>query len=496
MRMKKSVLLAVGAVLSWGCTEPVEKAADACGEDVRPFPVAEARHVFEEMLADHVRTRAEAEESGFFEPGDIEPVWAEAQEVPAEEFARVDVPVDATYGFFRFVSREESDTLDLAAVPRTLVVMKDPDSDRRSVYFCHYIADNDFARWYADRPQREWVDGQAKNYFSGIVLYTTLAGRIAAAGRCDHGRLTKGIFFGAPSLDREEALDRFSDLLGITYIARSRSAALTKGVNDNNMIEEVVILGPKKEEEDPFVHFDRTPEVPQIRLGRGGGGSGGGGSGGGSGGSGSSNGRAEAGQSGPSSPCPKLQTKDADVIMTLNELDKDCMAFTLFRALQPYVTVVPNAIAGSGCKTTIEYSLNGDQITHQQFKLELGTDLKDIALLEEIIHIYQYTGRMNTPEDRLNIEVEAKLGWYMYRERINKLDDISRAVGGDSGIIAFDKLGKCYKEKDFGSSEFYEAYNAAIVSLRNIGAYRDETKYMADPNACHFQNLEKLMKNC
>ena len=269
-------------------------------------------------------------------------------------------------------------------------------------------------------------------------------------------------------------------------------------MNDNNPIEVVVILGPKKKEEDPFGDYDWSSGVPPIHhYGGGSGGSDsgsdgdgdywGGNRGGGTGGD---------GQSGSSSPCPKLQTKDADVIMTLNELDKDCMASTLFRALQPYVTVVPNAIAGSGCKTTIEYSLNGDQITHQQFKLELGTDLKDIALLEEIIHIFQYTGRMNTPEDRLNIEVEAKLGWYMYRQRIDKLDDISRAVGGKKGMDAFDKLSEFYEQKNFSSSGFYEAYNAAIVSLRNIGTYRDETKYMADPNACHFQNLEKLMKNC
>jgi hypothetical protein len=64
------------------------------------------------------------------------------------------------------------------------------------------------------------------------------------------------------------------------------------------------------------------------------------------------------------------------------------------------------------------------------------------------------------------------------------------------GTDAFRRLSECYKEKDFSSSGFFEAYNAAVSALRNVRAYSNEAEYMVDPNACNFPNLEKLMKDC
>ena len=468
---------AVGAVLLFGCAEPVEKSADTGNSDARTLSVAEARSIFEDAVVGLACSRAELENLGFFKPGDIDPVWSKAREVAAGEFMRVDVPVDATYGFCRFVFCEETEVFDLVMIPRTLVVMKDPDSERQSVYFCHYIADDDFADWYADRPQQEWIDGQAKNYFSGIVLYTTLSGRIAAVGRYDHGRLGEGLFFGASSLDREKILDRFGALFGIAYIARNRIAGFTRGVNDNNMIEEVIILGPPKEGEDSSGDFDWEPGVPPIRDD--------GSSHGGGGGNGNS-----------SSPCPKVQTNDDKVIALLRELDGDCMASALFKSIKPYVKIVSDAGFGSGCKTTVRNIYYSSTVPVQEFTIELGPVLKDISLFEELIHVYQYTGSPNMKDDRINFEVEAKLGWYMYRVRIGCFDGIAGALGGKDGIMVFDRLSKYFVSKDFESSGFYEAYDAAVSALRGIKAYSDETKYPLNRTARNFRNLEQLMKNC
>lgn len=346
------MILAFGAVLLCGCSEPAARRADTADLSGGSFPVAEARSIFEEALAPRVRSRAESgpEDAGFFALGEVAPAWSEAREVPAGDFARVDVPVDAACDFYQFVSREESDTLDVVAIPRTLVVMKDPASGMESVYFCLYVADAEFAAWCAGRPRSEWIDGKAKNGFTGIVLYTTLSGRIVAAGRYDYGRLEGSVFFGDFASDREGALIRFSDLLGITCIARGRAAQATRGVNDDNQIQEVIILGPKKEV-DPFEGLDWEPGIRPI-LGDEDGCRGGGGGGGISGGS-------------TTSPCEKLYTNDSEVVAILNDLNKDCMGATLLRTLKPYVTVVPRAISGSECKTTIEYSFEGDQIKHQ-----------------------------------------------------------------------------------------------------------------------------------
>ena len=481
--MKTAMILAFGAALLCGCSEPAARRADTADLSGGSFPVAEARSIFEEALAPRVRSRAESgpEDAGFFAPGEVAPAWSEAREVPAGEFARVDVPVDAACDFYRFVSREESDTLDVVAIPRTLVVMKDPASGMESVYFCLYVADAEFAAWCAGRPRSEWIDGKAKNGFTGIVLYTTLSGRIVAAGRYDYGRLEGSVFFGDYASDREGALIRFSDLLGITCIARGRAAQATRGVNDDNQIQEVIILGPKKEV-DPFEGLDWEPNVRPI-LGDEDGCRGGGGGGGISGGS-------------TTSPCPKLQTSDPEVIAILKELGEDCMGATLFRTLKPNVKIVSNTKSGSGYRIAVKCYREDGEIIHQEFTIELGAVLKDIAVFEELIHVYQYTDRSNASEDRLNIEIEAKLGWYMYRQRIGDVSDISGALGGPKGLNAFGELSNYYKEKDFGSSDFYEVYNAAASALRNIRAYGNEAEYMVDPNACNFPNLEKLMKDC
>lgn len=488
--MKKTMLLAAGALLLSGCADRLERAAGSGESSVGSFPVEEARALFEEVLAGPAGSRAEEEPQnlGFFMPGDVEPSWAEAREVPVEEFARVDVPVDASYEFFRFVAREETDLLDLVAIPRTLVVMKDPGSDRRAVYFCHYLADDDFADWYAARPRQEWIDGPAKKHFTGIVLYTTMEGRIAAAGRCDHGRVEEGIFFGAWASEREAALDRFADLLGFTYVARCRTG-MTRGVNDNNPIDLVVIIGERQKPEDPFGDFDwdlELPPIPEHSLR--GGSSGGGG--------GSSSGTDGGGTGSSTSPCPKVQTKDDGVLSVLRELDKDCMGATLFKSLSPRINVIPDAGFGSGCRTIVRNTSYWSSVPVQEFTIELGSLLKDVALLEELIHVYQYTGRPNMKDDRMNFEVEAKLAWYMYRQRIGNMEGISGALGGRNGIKEFDRLSKCYKKKDLSSPEFYDAYDAAVGTLRNIRAYSDAEKYPVNRNARNFENLEKLMKNC
>lgn len=131
--MKTTMILAFGAALLCGCTEVADRAADAADSSCVSFPVAEARGLFEEAFASRSNTRAESgpDDARFFAPGEVEPVWGEAREVPAGDFARVDVPVDATSGFYRFVPREGTDLLDEAAIPRTLAVMKDPAGERR-----------------------------------------------------------------------------------------------------------------------------------------------------------------------------------------------------------------------------------------------------------------------------------------------------------------------------------------------------------------------------
>lgn len=489
--MKKMMLLAVGAALLQGCADPTEKGADAVRLSDEAFAVEEARCVFEAKVAARARSRAAdgEQQPGFFMPGEILPLWDEAREVPAEEFARVDVPVETTYDFFRLVPCEETGELNPVAIPRTLVVLKDPSSERRSVYFCFYIADDDFAEWYAARPRQEWIDGDAKNYFSGVILYTTLSGHIAAVGRYDHGRMEDGIFLGDSTVDKITAVTMICNMLQLTYLVRGVANPSTRTdiawELDVETVQCIAFLPKKKELFIDWIIEIKPTELPPIRR-RGGGGGGSSGSR-----SGGLNIRSLWSNS-------RILYEDNRVEDLLDDLATDCFGANLINSIDADVQIWKTF--DGDCRTQM-YSINvsdGDILYPliQYFRIEVGYNLRDVSLFEELIHVYQYSGEPNMQKDRMNREVEAKLGWFMYRERIQKVDDLANALGGDEGVDIFREISNCYRKKDFESARFYESYDAAVSILRRIEGYRDEAAYPMNPAARSFKNLETLMTDC
>lgn len=63
------------------------------------------------------------------------------------------------------------------------------------------------------------------------------------------------------------------------------------------------------------------------------------------------------------------------------------MGATLFRMLKPNVKIVSNTKSGSGYRIAVKCYREDGEIIHQEFTIELGAVLKDIAVFEELIHV-------------------------------------------------------------------------------------------------------------
>lgn len=151
---------------------------------------------------------------------------------------------------------------------------------------------------------------------------------------------------------------------------------------------------------------------------------------------------------------------------------------------------------GGVCSVKGIMDSNGEWSGHNQYTIQLNSYL-DITLLEELIHVHQYEGKRASivHEYKLNLEVEARVGWYLYRERNNNMNvnELAPYLGGKHGISAFDSLGKFYQEKDLGNWEFYSMYMNAVSCLRS--AYTEEA-YPFSEEYMNFSILDELMKNC
>ena len=60
----------------------------------------------------------------------------------------------------------------------------------------------------------------------------------------------------------------------------------------------------------------------------------------------------------------------------------------------------------------------------------------------------------------------------------------------------FDIMRSCILSNDVEHEMFPIAYEYAADALRNIKAYKDETKYRFDPNDRDLSNLLKLLEDC
>ena len=194
----------------------------------------------------------------------------------------------------------------------------------------------------------------------------------------------------------------------------------------------------------------------------------------------------------PHNPCIKA---DKEIRPILDSIYMDCMGQLLINAIKTNVPIVREPDR-SGCtliSTTDTYSSGRQEISHL---ILAGPGVTSIALMEELMHIYQGAGTPAFKEAKLNKEIEAKLTWYIYMMKNDIRMPAEKYLGGMDGDMCFHNMSKCVLSDDWGNPAFSWFYESAAESLRSMRAYRNEVAYPFDPDNMDFSCLLKLLQDC
>ena len=468
-------LLLLLAFLPFACSKQREE-PEVRRSNRSDFTVADAKRAFEAIYALRPATRADEpfDEERILDPYRIDPVWESGFAFSDEEYSQVWASFSALYDYRVLRYSDEGAPL-LAPLPGRLVVLKEPDTD-------------DVVSWlYFLIPNVQDGFPEAGSPFSGTALYATLSGFPVSAGRYVEGTLVATASLFDDERTAEENAEQLAALLPETLIARLQRQPATRGVNDNNRIEAVEIIGrapikipklPDKPQEPETSlkppAFDDRKMLPGSDLG----------------------GLFEE-DSGKEKSYPNNPhiTADKETREILDSLYKDCMGQQLINAVNVDVPIVrdPNR---NGCAVVAETSTYSSGRKETTYRILTGKSLSSISLMEELMHLYQGFGTLAFGNAKLNKEIEAKLTWYIYMQKHNEQNDVLAALGGRFGKMNFDIMRTCVLADNLKHEMFPIAYEYAADALRNIKAYKDETKYRFDPNDRDFSNLLKLLEDC
>ena len=434
------------------------------------FSLSEIKRSFESDYAAVPQTRADGEfdESEILSPGWITPLWDSVSVYCDEHLFQAGVVFEARYGY-RLLRRDDTGLPELFPMPGRLIVLKDSDTDETASYLRFFIPD---------------VNGAASDAgagFSGLVLYTMLSGCPVRVGKFSDGVLSGSASLWDDSRTWDEIVGEMTGLLRNVYVARVRPRAATRGIDGNNLIDDVVIVG-----RGPINVFDDLismgPAIPPLEPPFGGIDFGGGG--GGSGGS----------SDAPYPKNSKITTDKPIVRAVLDSLNNDCMGQLLINAIGKSVTITSGYFGGSRVMPVVYDLPTGPLITG--YNVEMGCRCDPVSVMEELMHVYQGVGTADYHDAAMNNEVEAKLAWYMYLERTGSKIRIGNALGGDEGQDCFNKMRDCVLQNDLASPAFTDAYVNAVGALRTVGVYRNEDRYPFDPEKMNCGKLLELMKDC
>ena len=490
-----SVLLLAG--LSFSCSERWQN-SDAAISERADFTLAEAKRAFETTYAAMPSTRAEGEfdEDRILDPYGIDPVWESVSFCYGDSLLLADVPFAACYDY-RLLRWDEDGVPMLAPLPNWLVVVKDSNVGATSSWLFFLIP-----------------DANTGSDFSGTALFTTLSGQPVSVGKFVCGTLVAEASLYDDTRSVEENVGLLAELLPDIYVARLRKQPLTRGTKGKNKEDtaaignhygivpvEIVGQAPVKVPgtnagsgptgsaiyiEPIFPDVHGGPKPPSImtmnHLFRG------------------SEGR-PTGDDGDSDdgeiPYPNNPHIEADeeTRMILDSIYMDCMGQILVNAINTRVPIVrePDRTGCTLISITDTYSSGRQEISH---RILAGPGVTSIALMEELMHIYQGAGTPAFNEAKLNKEIEAKLTWYIYMMKNDIRMPAEKYLGGVNGDMCFYNMHECILSNDWEKPAFSWFYESAAESLRSMRAYRSEPNYPFDPDNMDISCLLKLLQDC
>jgi len=467
---------------------------------VRPYTVAQAKTFYESYLD---VSRAGDEGSGPLAPMDYRLDWEQALPSFDSLLSSVDVPINLSRRYFH-LQQVESDSCYLQPIYPKLVVVKEHPRNLEGVYLRYYLPSAE----QMSRQPSSFYDGLLNSHpkygFSGMSIYATLSGHpvCAVTYRDSHVQTYAFLYDRKGTLEENAAL--LDSLLATARVFRtvepdSRVTGEDQGGSGepSNGVEIEVVVIEGKRPPIPIIP-DYPPPVPDMGIEErvfGGGGGGGGGSGTQTESGDDENPDEDEEETDSLSTYKyndKIQFTDERIEELLDSLFEDCMGKTLIMELG---------------NVTIQTGQDRSNFNWASSSINLKNHpiygYRDYVLLEELIHTYQYQQlKEYFVERQLNLEIEAKVGWMMYRERIGKplsKELQQKAFFTDEGIASINRLTKHYSRNTTDSNlafqEDYMLFVHALTMNKNKKDYKSYT-FSTTLSDWNFNQLDALMVAC
>lgn len=519
--MKRSFLFLACAALLWTCVrDPLPEQPAEGAEETARFTVEEARTFVTGKLATTrttpvTRSEADSLTSAWYEFfcfDGLTPQWEHAITGEAYGLDYVEAPFDLPYRYLQAVWDERdfkgADDIWINITPRfypvpvRLHILRDPETNATAAYLCFYVPDKDFAEEFAGLDERKWAY-PCSLLFSGMQIFTELDGELVSAYKFERGKCLYG--YDVLSISSED-WTRLEHLVSSIYMARvpsARTRADDPPLNGKDL--DPVVIRPKppipKPEEEPKTDDDPEEDDNKnkpTRPARGGGGA-------------SNNNNTSSDNTGSDS-IPKqhhyefefnerLKYDEPKIDSLLRLLAADCFGRAVIESLK------------TDCDITIIMAPDSTRnFTHLSADIKpdgspmftaLDITVKDdrsYLLLEELMHIAQH---MRTPclhwtQEKLNMEVEAKLGWYVYCQRVGLHDLNWKHLFGGAGEKPYmDMMYTIDRSAERQPPIFYDAFRLAVRSLKNTRSlYADEILYQFDETKMEMTTLKTLIIDC
>ena len=167
-------------------------------ENVDGIAISEARAIFERAVAESA-SLTETNPTSFFLPtldiGNIVPDWSTAKrsKTATGDFQSVDVRISATYRYRVYqIDTEYNDTC-VVNLTNKMVIVKDEVTGQSGCFLEFFIRSNEYIKNHKKDETLNYLNCGGMGDFSGLKIYTDIAGKIVRVNRYENGEAKCGV---------------------------------------------------------------------------------------------------------------------------------------------------------------------------------------------------------------------------------------------------------------------------------------------------------------
>ena len=233
------LLVAMAVALNTSCTEQtdfprIEDASTTAKLDVKLAKEAFVRDYTAAVEAKTTVTRAQGHIYYTLADTDYTPLWDKAKNTENEHVLSIDVPLYSVSG--AFVSDTIGENMRMAT--QKLIVIQSKKSGDTFSYLLTLCPDVACAEKYSDLNDVFTHLGDCSK-FSGLAIYTSLAGELVAVGKYVNGTETGYVYVGNPEADQHALHHKAEHLMeGMKFYLSSGPVEMTRGGGEGDILYE------------------------------------------------------------------------------------------------------------------------------------------------------------------------------------------------------------------------------------------------------------------